>query len=296
MSEKQFKLSKKKAKWAKQFDPAIARGVALNHPVTVERKYIRSIQRLVNAAIKATRAGVLKAFETPQASEFFAQDASLTSEINQNLDGLFSRLSAKTAVEAEKIARNMAEGANRSSRAGMAASLKELSGGVTLNPSNLGGDIPEILQASIEANAGLIVNITETYQAKVADAVNRSIMNGRGLADLIPFMREQTGVTKRHGKNVALDQTRKAFNALNVARMENVGLSKFQWVHSGGGQRPRKYHKDPWPEGLNGGIFDIHDPPIIDPKTGERGLPAHAINCKCRMLPLLVFDEEKIAA
>ncbi len=292
MSEKQFKLSKKKKKWAKQFKPtATVRGSALNHPAAVENKYNRDIQRLINALIRETQKGVKKVFATPTAREFYAEDANITTVANESLDALFKRLSARSQAQAEKIAREMATSANQSSRAGIASSLKELSGGVTLSPSDLGGDIPEILQASIESNASLIVDITDSYLAKVSTAVNRSIMSGRGLEDLIPFMRDQTGVTKRHGKNVALDQTRKAYNSLNRARMENVGLSKFEWLHSGGGQKPRKYHLDRWPAGLNGGIFDINDPPIIDQKTGERGLPSQAINCRCRMIPVLVLDE-----
>ena len=296
MGEKKFQLSKRKKRWAQQFKPeGAARGVALNHPTALEIRYTKGVQRILNAVIRETQKGVREVFATPDATGYFAEDASFTSIANKSLDALFARLGARTQIEAEKLARKMMKGANKASQASMAGSLKELSGGVTLKPSEMGGDIAEILASSIEANAGLIVDITATYQAKVSDAVNRSIQSGRGLADLIPFMRDQTGVTKRHGKNVALDQTRKAFTSLNVARMENVGLTKFEWVHSGGGQRPRKYHQDRWPLGLNGGIFDINDPPIIDQKTGERGLPAHAIFCKCRMKPVLVFDEETAA-
>ena len=292
MSEKQFRISKKKKKWVKQFRPtAVSRGAALNFPVGVEIRYTREVNRILNAVMRATQAGVLKVFATPAAEEYYAEDASFTSIANQKLDALFERLSARTQVEANRIARGMVSDTNKRSRSSMAGSLKELSGGVTLNPSNLGGAIPEILQSSIAANVDLIVTISESYLSKVSDAVYRSIQSGRGLEDLIPFMRKQKGITKRHGRNVALDQTRKAFNSLNKARMENVGLSKFEWLHSGGGQRPRELHITPFPAGLNHGIFDIHDPPIIDEKTGERGLPAQAINCKCRMIPVLVFDE-----
>ena len=295
MSEKQFRLSKKKKRWAKTFKPtAVTRGTALNYPVGVQTRYTREVQKILNAVIREAVKGVREVFDTSKAKEYFVEDAatpSFTKAVNTSLDKLFERLSAKSATEAKKIARRMAEATNKSSQSSMGASLKELSGGVTLKPSEMGGQIAEILEASIESNVGLIVDITDTYLAKVTDAVNRSIQSGRGLADLIPFMRAQTGVTKRHGKNVALDQTRKAYNSLNKARMENVGLSKFEWLHSGGSQRPRKFHMDRWPEGLNGGIFDINDPPVIDQETGERGLPAQLIFCHCRMIPVLIFDE-----
>lgn len=295
MSEKQFRLSKKKKKWAKTFKPtAVSRGVALNYPVGVQTCYTRDVQKIINAVVREAVKGIRAAFDTQKAEEYFAEDAAtpdFTKTVNTSLDKLFERLSAKSAIEAKKISRRMVGATNKSSQSSMGASLKELSGGVTLKPSEMGGQIAEILEASIEVNVGLIVDITDTYLAKVTDAVNRSIQSGRGLQDLIPFMRDQTGVTKRHGKNVALDQTRKAYNSLNKARMENVGLSKFEWLHSGGSQRPREFHKTRFPAGLNGGIYDINDPPVIDESTGERGLPAQLIFCHCRMIPVLVFDE-----
>lgn len=300
MSEKQFHLSKKKKKWAKTFKPtAVVRGSALNYPVGVQRRYTRGVQKIINAVIKEAVKGVRAVFDTTKAEEYYAEDAagtSFTKAANKSLDSLFKRLSAKSAIEANKISRRMVGATNKSSQASMGASLKELSGGVTLKPSEMGGQIAEVLQSSIEANVGLIVDITDSYLAKVSDAVNRSIQNGRGLQDLIPFMQKQTGVTKRHGKNVALDQTRKAYNSLNKARMDNVGLSKFEWLHSGGSQQPREFHLARFPKGLNGGIYDINDPPIINQATGARGLPGDEIFCHCRMIPVLVFDEGSVEA
>ena len=291
MSEKQFRLSRKRKKWAKQFKPSAAiRGNALNYPVSIQIRFTREVQRLVNRVMKKTETEVLRAFKTPEAKEFFAEDAGIAEAANKGLDKFFASIEEMVEKRARAISEEMVAGANKASAASMAGSLKELSGGVTLKPSNLGGDIPDKLLAAIEVNVDLIVSINQAYLGKVSDAVNRSIMLGQGLEDLIPFFAEQKGITKRHAKNVALDQTRKAFTSLNVARMENVGLSKYEWVHSGGGQKPRKFHIDRFPDGLNGGIYDINDPPIADPKTGERGHPSWLPNCKCRMRPVLVLD------
>jgi SPP1 gp7 family putative phage head morphogenesis protein len=76
------------------------------------------------------------------------------------------------------------------------------------------------------------------------------------------------------------------YNNLNASRMKAIGLNKYEWVHSGGGQRPREFHRDV----LNGQIFSLDDPPIIDEQTGERGIPSQLINCRCTMLPLLEFS------
>ena len=37
---------------------------------------------------------------------------------------------------------------------------------------------------------------------------------------------------------------------------------------------------------MNGYVFPIDFPPIIDRKTGERGYPGQLINCKCHMEPV----------
>ena len=41
------------------------------------------------------------------------------------------------------------------------------------------------------------------------------------------------------------------------------------------------------PNGLNGYIFDLSKPPVIDKKTSERGYPAQLVNCKCYLVPVV---------
>jgi len=89
----------------------------------------------------------------------------------------------------------------------------------------------------------------------------------------------------RRARMIAHDQTRKAYNNLNRGRMEKLGLKKFKWLHTGGSAHPRKLHQM-----LNGLVFSFDDPPIIDEKTGERGIPGQAINCRCRMQVVLDLE------
>lgn len=293
---KRFKLSKKKQRWAASTKPSVTlRGSALNYPVGVEKKYTRDVRKLLASVIKTTEREVRKIFATPEAKAFYAEDENLSDIARGMLEETFQKIESIAAKRAEVLVETMVAGADKSSQASIAASLKELSGGVTIRPDKIGGDIAAKLKAATNVNADLIKTISGQYLASVSDAVNRSIMLGRGLEDLIPFLAKHKGITQRHAKNMALDQTRKAYNSLNVARMENAGLTEFEWLHSGGGQRPRKLHITRYPAGLNGGIFEINDPPIIDEKTGERGLPSQAINCKCRMLPVLRLDKGKAA-
>lgn len=46
-----------------------------------------------------------------------------------------------------------------------------------------------------------------------------------------------------------------------------------------------------YPTGLNGGIFDIDDPPVIDKRTGEKGFPGQLSYCMCIMQAVLDFED-----
>lgn len=298
---KKFPLSKGKKKWVKQTRPtATMRGAPLNFPVGVEKDFVRAFKKIVRAVIKDTEKTVRQIFATQASKDFFAEEAEpitlgLDDDVSvaaeKALNGLFKRVDDMMRKRAGVVSEKMLAGVNRSSQASMAGSLKELSGGVTLKTSALGGDISSKLKAAVKVNTDLIHSVTGEYINNISDAVYRSIMLGNGLEDLIPFLQEQSGMTYRHAKNVALDQTRKAYTSLNLERMSNVGLTQFEWLHSSGGQRPRKYHMDKWPAGLNGGVFNVNDPPVIDKKTGEKGFPSQAIFCKCRMIPVLVLED-----
>jgi SPP1 gp7 family putative phage head morphogenesis protein len=102
-------------------------------------------------------------------------------------------------------------------------------------------------------------------------------------------MQSHKEISMRRAKNIAYDQTRKAFNNINKARMDKLGIREFEWLHSGGSTHPRKLHQE-----LSGKIFSLDDLPIIGTMYGEevRGIPGQLPNCRCKMLPVISFNEE----
>jgi uncharacterized protein with gpF-like domain len=69
--------------------------------------------------------------------------------------------------------------------------------------------------------------------------------------------------------------------------MQAVDINKFKWIHSGGGQHPRRSHM-----ALSGRIFSFDDLPL----KGEEGFangqyPGQAINCACTMVPVIEFED-----
>ena len=102
-------------------------------------------------------------------------------------------------------------------------------------------------------------------------------------------------ITKAWAEVIADDQRNKASERLRVAKWKKNGVRMVRWVHDNYDE-PRPYHKEKWngasgifdglPNGLNGYVFPIDFPPIIDLKTGERGYPGQLINCKCHLEPV----------
>ena len=291
-----MKFTKKKKKWVKQFKPtAVMRGTPLAYNVSVQNKYIADLQKLMKAMFKKTETAVKQIYKTDASKDYFTTDASIASTAEKKLNKLLKSIESLVNDKSTTMVDRMLSGTDQTSKASLNRSLKELSGGLSIKTDFETSGTKETITSSLNANVDLIKTISGDYMSQVRGAVNRSIQEGGGLETLIPtiekLLNKQSKQVLNKAKNVALDQTRKAYTAINKARMEKVGVTKFEWVHSGGGREPRPHHKTNFPNGLNHGIFDINDPPVIDKKTGERGLPGQAINCKCFMRPVIVFDE-----
>jgi len=258
------------------------RAQTLRLPASLQIAYVNEWERLVREMHKEVSATVLREFAKPVATGS-AEDAK-----ESVWERMLRRFSERFATVAPGLANGMMKRLERDAELGLQRSLREVAEGFTLTPNNP-KNVQKAIDDKVKENVFYIKRIPEQYLESVKKSVDASIAaGGNGLEDLTKVMNERYGEAKRHAKNVALDQTRKAYTAINTARMKDAGIKKFEWVHTGGSQEPRPYHLND----LNGRIFDIDEPPIIDEKTGERGLPGDAINCRCTMRPIVTFDFE----
>lgn len=264
------------------------RGTRLNYNAGLQAEYVRELRKLVTSMSYEVNRRVIGLFEKPGSKEFFAMDDSiasqariLTNELTLKFEMIFNRKS-------KLLARKMVEKSNRISASSLQNSLKTLSGGLVLNTKAITPELQQIMSANVTENVALIKSIGAEYLSKVQKTVMRSITTGQGLKTLVPALSKYEGISRRHAKNVALDQTRKAYNSINKSRMEKIGVKKFEWVHSGGGHEPRPDHI-----AMSGNIYSFDDLPVIEKRTGERGIPGQAINCGCTMIPVIEFNEEE---
>ena len=286
MSEKI--LTKKRRAWVNQFKPNVLKGTPLLYNAGVEEKYRADLDRLIRRMTTETKKEIERLFKTEPFKEYFAMDAQVSPQAKILTNKLKAKFSQLFSDKAGIVASSMVKNADRASKAQLHGSLMKLSGGLSLKTSAITAPMKQIIKASITENVGLIKSIPQQYFTDVQGAVMRSITTGNGLNDLVPFLDNYEGITLRRAKNIALDQSRKAYNNLNKGRMVAVGVKKYTWLHSGGGAHPRPDHV-----AMSGNIYSFDNPPVIDQRTGERGIPGQAINCRCTMTPIIEFESSE---
>ena len=306
-------LTTKRERWAENRN-VVLRGKPLRNNIRLEAGYAKRLGRLTQLMIQETEKEIDEFFKSTTSKEYFATDEYMWSGLPMNVisvEHAFYGMDASIATHAKRminrlekrfeklfnekakgLAQGMVNGADRSSKSSLHNSLEKLSGGLSIKTDILTTDLKEVLKATVEQNVGLIKTVPKTYLDQVRGTMMRSIIqpNNRGIEgakeEIHQVLRDNAKRIRNKARNIALDQTRKTYNNLNKGRMEAVGLKKFQWVHSGGGEKPRDLHLNV----LNGQIFSFDDLPIIEERTGERGIPGQAINCRCTMLPVIDFE------
>jgi uncharacterized protein with gpF-like domain len=142
-------------------------------------------------------------------------------------------------------------------------------------------------EAIIAENVSLIRSIPDKYFSQIESSVFRSIAKGgdrKQLADEIEQQfGKQFGITRRRAELISRDQTRKATSALSSARQQAAGITEGEWVHSGGGNKPRHNHVK---AGRERRVFRLDKGCLID---GEYIMPGELINCGCTWKPRIPF-------
>lgn len=294
------------------------KGLPLRHPAAVEARYVAALGALTARMTEEVKREVVRLFQSPAARAHFATfahnvadsartpggnfrcvvrpldgmdaapgpRANMGTQARKLVDDLSARFTSLFSKRAQGMAEQMADGTAAASKTALHGSLSKLTGGLSLKTGLMSPQLRAVYNASVATNVGLIKTIAKDYLSRVEGSVMRSITTGSGLEDLVPELEDIGDYTHRKAKNVALDQTRKTYNSINRGRMTAIGVRQFQWIHSGGGAEPRPEH-----EAMDGQIYSFDNPPVIDERTGERGIPGQAINCKCTMAPVFTFGE-----
>lgn len=293
-----LRLTKRRAKWVENRE-IVLKGTSLRYNAALQEKYVKALERLVKHMTIQTHKEIIKLFKGEISEDFFKQqeelatmDASLSSQARILMNALARTFSQLFNSRASTLAQKMVEATSRTSVSTVHRSLEQLTGGLSLKTSIVRAGQEEVATALIAENVSLIKSIPQQYFKDITGSVMRSITSGRGLADLVPDIQKYEGQTYRRAKNLALDQTRKAYNSINNQKLTELGVKQFEWGHSGGGLHPRESHIK-----ISGMIFSF-DPIELEKEQAavgvpesDRGLPGYPINCKCILKPIIKFGE-----
>lgn len=272
--------------WAEQRSKSPTfKGKPLNYNAGIQDRYVKELTGLVVQMTKQTNREIERLFKKEMPN--VAMDASISSQARILTNQLKLKFESLFGRRAKMLANRMVNSQDKVSKSNLHSSLKEVSGGLSIKTDITNSPLKNVIKASIAENVSLITNIATEYIDQITGSTMRAITTGGGLPAIREHLMKREGMTIRRAKNIALDQARKAYSSINRVRMEDVGIKKFEWVHSGGGQHPRKLHQE-----MNGNIYSFDNPPVIDENTGERGLPGVAINCRCTLIPVIEFENE----
>jgi uncharacterized protein with gpF-like domain len=288
-NKKRPPLTKKRATWAEERGGAVFKGSRLPYPAAPQDRYQSALKRLVDQMAREYHRSMQTVFNELgyEADDSIGMDASLASQARIRLNRLQQRFAKLFRERAKPLVEGVFGQVDKASASSLHASLKELSGGLSLKTKTMSAPLAEAMTAAVAENVSLIKSIPAQYHTQIEGAVMRSMQpGGGGWADVAAELERYEGVTKRRAHNIALDQVRKATTSFNVERAKGAGIRKGIWIHSGGGVDKRKKHVD-----FDGKEFDLDNPPAIGDR-GQRVLPGQDVNCRCTWQPVLDFGEE----
>ena len=223
----------------------------------------------------------------------------LTTEIQERLHKLGKKWEEKFAVWAENQSPAVVKKVLKATDTQIKRALIHFYSGERLEL--IGQVIPTPLKQSMKMhiieNVSLIKSVQSQYHERIVGAVSRSITNAGSIKSLTEEIYKYGDMSLRRANLISLDQTRKMYSNLTIRRFEQVGVTKVKWMHTHAGKTDRPYHLRKWdgvsglddqhPNGLNGFVFDIDKPPVIQEATKTqpeiRGYPAQLPFCHCIM-------------
>lgn len=139
----------------------------------------------------------------------------------------------------------------------------------------------EIGQKYTENMQFWIKNWTEQQIVKMRSVVGQMAADGKSIKLIEDYFIKEFGSSQRKARFLARNETALASSSYLVAKYEAEGFTHFRW-HTNIDGRERQLHHD-----LNGKVFAFNDPPVIDERTGAKGLPSQTYNCRCSFSPIV---------
>ncbi len=126
-----------------------------------------------------------------------------------------------------------------------------------------------------------IKNWTDEQMVRLRDMIKR-IQTTSNNSSITQLIQDEWGTTAAKARFLARQETSLFFSTLSMNQAKATGVRRYRWSTSHD-HRVRDSHKS-----LDGQVFMIGFPPVVDPKTGRRDEPGRDYNCRCA--PIWILD------
>lgn len=146
----------------------------------------------------------------------------------------------------------------------------------------------EIAKAYTENVRGYVIkDFAQERIPEMRRKIQELVLQGYRNDKVQEMLQKEYGIAARKAKFLAQNETTIMLAEYKKVTYQEMGFDKFIWRTITDG-RERDLHK-----ALNGTVWRYDNPPIIDERTGIRGLPGQTYNCRCEAVPYMddtLFD------
>ncbi len=122
----------------------------------------------------------------------------------------------------------------------------------------------------------------KNWKAKEIATMRRDVFDmvqsGARTDTIKKYFQTRWGIAERKAEFLARNESGIASSVLKATHYQDMGCTHFKWLRSTSKEK-RKLHEEYYNK-----IFPFNDPPIIDERTGQRGLPGQIYNCRCDLV------------
>jgi SPP1 gp7 family putative phage head morphogenesis protein len=125
----------------------------------------------------------------------------------------------------------------------------------------------------------MIKDFAEDRIPLMRQRIMEATLKGYRLDKVEKILQQEFGFMANKARFLAFNETNIMLAEFKRVQYQKMGFNKFVW-QTRADSRVRDLHRH-----LNGTVWRYDDPPVIDEKTGQKGLPGETFNCRCVALP-----------
>lgn len=137
----------------------------------------------------------------------------------------------------------------------------------------------EIAQSYTNNMRFYIKDFEEKRIPEMRRKIAQMVLDGYRTDHIQKMLEQEYGIMSRKAEFLAQNETTIMLAQYKRVTYQEMGFDKFIWRTIVDGRERDLHYKH------NGKIFRYDDPPIIDERTGQRGLPGTIWNCRCTAIP-----------